>query len=85
MWSDDKNCDVSDDLPTPEAPSIATRYCFGGLGARTCFSLSPEALLSPAFSWSLRTAKDPRRLVALEGRLRAKSMQCVYKLKDFTS
>ena len=25
MWSDDKNCDVSADFPTSEAPSIATR------------------------------------------------------------
>ena len=28
MWSDDRNCDVSADFPTSEAPSIATRNTF---------------------------------------------------------
>ena len=30
MWSDERNCDVSDDFPTPEAPSMATLYLLGG-------------------------------------------------------
>ena len=29
MWSELKNCEVSELFPTPEPPSMATRYCSG--------------------------------------------------------
>ena len=44
MWSDDRNCDVSADFPTSEAPSIATRNTFI-TGDSSGLATSPPFLL----------------------------------------
>ena len=67
MWSEDRNCDVSADLPTPDAPSMATLYCSGG-GPRatsTAGSMAHApccaALCAGGANDDLRDARDARR------------------------
>ncbi len=60
MWSEDKNCEVSADLPTPEAPNMATLYCSGGVLAAGPVMLTLEARREE------REARDARRELLAE-------------------